>query len=114
MNISDINLEKKIAESKAVSLLNSKIGNIKTVSYEKTVTISPNTDTRIDISSVIPGGYRVIGVKAMLNNYILPYISNGSAVTWLNVYESNAIVIKNLSSTWTNYTIRLVIDLIQS
>lgn len=82
----------------------------KVIVVEKTATIQPNTQYTVNLSNDIPSGYAIKGVlSAMLSSYVLPYSSSGSIVTKIRAIEGSNVIIENANTTWTNYTVRLVV-----
>ena len=66
--------------------------------------ISEQQTLTVDFSEDVPIGCNLIGVR--LGSYILPYIQNGTAKTWVDTYNNGRVLtIRSSSAAWNNYTL---------
>lgn len=95
----------------SISAIQTAMGGVKMKAVSKTVTI-PNgrqtqTQTSVDFSNDLPSNARLIGVDVTLNDFHLPYLSNGN--TWVGKMWEKAIRIDNTSGAYNNYTMSAVL-----
>lgn len=106
----DINTRIDSAEA-SISAIRAGMGEVKMKAVRKTVTI-PNgrqtqTQTSVDFSSDLPSNAQLIGVDVTLDDFHLPYMSNGE--TWIGKMWERAIRIDNTSGAYNNYTMQAVL-----
>ena len=90
----------------SISAIRTDMGGVKMKAVSKTVTI-PNgrqtpTQTNVDFSSDLPSNAQLVGVDATLDDFHLPYMSNGN--TWIGKMWEKAIRIDNTSGAYTGST----------
>ena len=95
----------------SISAIQTAMGGVKMKAVSKTVTI-PNgrqtqTQTNIDFSNDLPSNARLMGVDVTLDDFHLPYISNGE--TWIGKMWEKAIRIDNTSGAYPNYPMYAVL-----
>jgi hypothetical protein len=90
----------------SISAIQTAMGGVKMKAVSKTVTI-PNgrqtpTQTNVDFSSDLPSNAQLVGVDVTLDDFHLPYMSNGN--TWIGKMWEKAIRIDNTSGAYTGST----------
>ena len=90
----------------SISAIRTDMGGVKMKAVSKTVAI-PNgrqtpTQTNVDFSSDLPSNAQLVGVDATLDDFHLPYMSNGN--TWIGKMWEKAIRIDNTSGAYTGST----------
>ena len=90
----------------SISAIRTDMGGVKMKAVSKTVTI-PNgrqtpTQTNVDFTDVLPSNTQLIGVDVTLDDFHLPYMSNGN--TWIGKMWEKAIRIDNTSGAYTGST----------
>lgn len=87
----------------SVSEIETAIGNVKMKAVNKTVTIPTGrqtpTQTNVDFTDDLPNNARLMGVDVTLDDFHLPYLSNGE--TWIGKMWEKAIRIDNTSGAYT-------------
>ena len=97
-------VDARIAENKTVA-------GLTPIFVSKTITLSANTNTSVDLSEFIPQGkiIRAIGT-IKLGEYILPHFDTSSnTATLLEKIINNTLIVVNKASAWTNYTLTTII-----
>jgi hypothetical protein len=82
------------------------------VQVSKTVSLSANAYTDVDVSQFVSAGKTIFGISAvMLGDYYLPYFGSNNSRTWAeHVYpDTNKVRIQNTASAWTNYVLTFVL-----
>lgn len=94
--------------------LNSSLDGIKIKYISSPLTIpdgtisSPKT-VKVDISTFLPQGTKLIGIIGKMDDYPFPYVSDSGLVqTWLFVV-GNTVQIKNITSGWGTRILHLII-----
>jgi hypothetical protein len=75
---------------------------------------SGETETSVDFSSLVPSGKSLIGaIATRCGTYVLPYIVDGTARTYVFGVNTNdkTIVLKNRSTAWNHYWLEIVLFL---
>ena len=87
------------------------VAGLTPIFVSKTVSFPANTNTTVDLSEFIPQGkiIRAIG-PIKLGNYIMPYIGENNAVTYLQeIKTGTALYFVNRAPNWNNFTLTPII-----
>ena len=88
------------------------VAGLQAIYVEKpNVNLPEGSFTQVDISSYIPSCKTIKAISnPKLGNYVLPYYDGDGTYTQIIDINAQGIVkIRNLSGTWTNYVLRMII-----